>query len=242
MEWLELYGNLLLSNLEEMDLSSNELTGEIPAELGKLSNLEEMDLSSNELTGEIPAELGKLNDLKWMRISDGNEFTGCVPWGLSDVFIKDFDRLPLPFCTAQKDSRGIEADRAALVAIYHATDEASWTNKRNWLSDRPLEELDGIRTDDLGRVIVLDLSSKHLRGHLPRELGLLSKLERLDLRNNALTGEIPAELGNLTNLKYIDLRFNGLTGEIPAELGQLSNLGSLNLYGNKLTGEISADR
>ena len=153
----------------------------------------------------------------------------------------DFDLLTLPFCPAQKDGRGVEADRAALVAIYHATDEASWTNKRNWLSDRPLEELDGIRTDDLGRVIVLNLSSKHLRGHLPRELGLLSKLERLDLRNNALTGEIPAELGNLTNLKYIDLRFNGLTGEIPAELGQLSNLKYLNLAGNKLTGEIPAE-
>ena len=45
----------------------------------------EMDLRGNALTGEIPAELGRLSNLGWMFISDGNEFTGCVPDGLRDV-------------------------------------------------------------------------------------------------------------------------------------------------------------
>ena len=90
-----------LSKLEKLDLSYNALTGEIPAELGKLGNLEKLQLHENELSGEIPAELGKLNDLEWMRISDGNEFTGCVPDGLRDVFSSDFARLGLPFCEAR---------------------------------------------------------------------------------------------------------------------------------------------
>ena len=34
------------------------LSGEIPPEVGKLSNLRVLDLSWNELTGEIPGELG----------------------------------------------------------------------------------------------------------------------------------------------------------------------------------------
>ena len=39
------------------------MTGEIPAELGDLTNLEGLDLASNQLTGEIPAELGSLTNL-----------------------------------------------------------------------------------------------------------------------------------------------------------------------------------
>ena len=108
---LDLYDNLLtgeipveigkLSNLEELDLSRNELTGEIPAELGQLSNLGSLDLEGNALTGEIPAELGQLSNLGRMFISDGNEFTGCVPDGLRDVFSSDFARLGLPFCESR---------------------------------------------------------------------------------------------------------------------------------------------
>ena len=66
--------------------ASNELSGEIPAELGSLSNLRGLYLSDdnagryrrqlslsnlglylgeNELSGEIPAELGSLSNLTW---------------------------------------------------------------------------------------------------------------------------------------------------------------------------------
>ena len=48
-----------LSNLQSLELTSNQLTGEIPAELGNLSNLQELSLWDNQLTGEIPAELGQ---------------------------------------------------------------------------------------------------------------------------------------------------------------------------------------
>ena len=41
----------------------NQLTGEIPVELGGLSNLTHLYLFSNQLTGEIPAELGGLTNL-----------------------------------------------------------------------------------------------------------------------------------------------------------------------------------
>lgn len=43
-------------------------------------------------------------------------------------------------------------DREALIALYNATKGDSWTNKTNWLSDRPPDEWFGIKTNDDGRV------------------------------------------------------------------------------------------
>ena len=48
-----------------MHLFNNQLTGEIPKEIGKLINLQELNLSNNQLTGEIPKEIGKLTNLKY---------------------------------------------------------------------------------------------------------------------------------------------------------------------------------
>ena len=125
-------------------------------------------------------------------------------------------------------------DRAALVALYNATDGANWLNNRNWLSNGPMGEWHGVTTDSDGRVTRLDLRHNQLTGEIPEELGNLSNLG-LSLGGNQLTGEIPAELGSLTNLTGLSLGGNQLTGEIPAELG------SALPDSNQLTGEIPAE-
>ena len=134
-----------------------------------------------------------------------------------------------------------ETDRAALVALYNATDGENWLDRTNWLSDVPTGEWSGVTTNANGRVTDLSLYDNQLTGEIPAELGNLTNLEGLDLFSNQLTGEIPAELGNLTNLEGLDLASNQLTGEIPAELGDLTNLEGLDLASNQLTGEIPAE-
>ena len=52
--------------VRRLDLSFNQLSGEIPAELANLAHLEDLDLSSNQLGGEIPAELGNLPNLAFL--------------------------------------------------------------------------------------------------------------------------------------------------------------------------------
>ena len=141
------------------------------------------------------------------------------------------------------------AGRAALVALYEATDGPNWVNNEGWLTNAPLGEWYGVGTDGFGRVLTLNLGGQWdsereewiphgLQGSIPAELGSLSNLESLTLNNNALTGPIPTELGSLTALRYLLLGGNELTGPIPTELGNLSNLENLFLSSNALTGPI----
>ena len=143
-------------------------------------------------------------------------------------------------------------DRAALVALYNATDGPNWLDNTNWLTDAPLGEWYGVDTDASGRVVRLGLSGRWdneaqeavrhgLKGEIPPEFGGLAELQGLHLHRNELTGGIPPELGGLANLQSLDLGSNQLTGEIPPEIGELTNLLTLGLYINSLTGEIPAE-
>ena len=139
------------------------------------------------------------------------------------------------------DFLGAARDRAALVALYNATDGGNWTNNTNWLTDAPLSQWHGVETDSTGRVTDLHLSLNQLSGEIPAELGDLTNLYGLHLSDNQLTGEIPAELGSLTNLTWLHLGYNQLSGEIPAELGGLTNLHLLWLENNQLSGGIPVE-
>ncbi|MXW18778.1 MAG: hypothetical protein F4Z83_14685 [Gemmatimonadetes bacterium] len=143
-------------------------------------------------------------------------------------------------------------DRAALEALYHATDGPNWVNSENWLTDAPLRTWYGVDTDRSGRVVRLDLSGQWdseahadiphgLSGPIPPELGNLSNLSELNLGFNRLTGPIPPELGNLASLTRLALKSNQLTGPIPSELGNLANLTWLSVEANGLTGPIPSE-
>ena len=143
--------------------------------------------------------------------------------------------LPLP----AQGQGSVESDRAALVALYDATDGDNWTNNDGWKTDAPLSEWEGVFTNDAGRVRALHVGGYRLTGELPRELGNLTDLSSLQLNNNpGLTGEIPRELGSLTNLWQLSIYQNNLSGEIPRELGSLNNLQRLLVHTNNLSGEI----
>ena len=195
------------------------------------------------------------------------------PFGPDGGFPVPFEPRPAPQVPAafratedapRADTQGsIAADRAALQALYDATDGSTWTNSTNWKTDAPLDQWYGV-TMHQGRVWGVDLhdnalagsipsdlgsltnvrwlflSSNALTGAIPGELGSLGNLESLSLWENELTGSIPAALGNLTDLEWLALSSNELTGRIPAELGRLANLEYLSLGWNELTGSIPA--
>ena len=65
-------GNLL--SLERLSLNDNQLNGEIPVVLGSLPNLQRLDLRNNQLSGEIPVELGAIPNVRL----DGNQLSGRI--------------------------------------------------------------------------------------------------------------------------------------------------------------------
>ena len=59
-----------LANLGHLALGLNQLTGEIPPELGELANLKSMVLAGNQLSGPIPQEIGTLTHLVDLDLHD----------------------------------------------------------------------------------------------------------------------------------------------------------------------------
>lgn len=129
-------------------------------------------------------------------------------------------------------------DRAALTALYEATNGAGWKTSNNWLSDAPLAQWYGVEVDASGRVTELRLESNNLEGRIPPEVGHLHGLTGLDLGKNALTGPIPPEIGGLADLRSLVLWSNHLEGPIPPRIERLSRLLELHLSDNELTGPI----
>ena len=71
--------------IRELMLEWSGLTG-MPGEFGRLAMLEALYLHGNEMSGAIPPELGKLTMLEHLNL--GNNLSGCVPPGLSDLWIE----------------------------------------------------------------------------------------------------------------------------------------------------------
>ena len=210
-----------LSNLTELQLYDNQLTGTIPSELGNLSSLRSLDLGSNQLTGTIPAELGNLSSLSSLYLG-GNQLTGTIPAELGNL--SSLRSLNLG---SNQLTGTIPAELGNLSSLRSLD---LYDNQLTGTIPSELGNLSNLRS--------LDLSGNQLTGTIPSELGNLSSLRSLYLGGNQLTGTIPTELGNLSSLSSLDLSGNQLTGTIPTELGDLSSLSSLDLSGNQLTGPI----
>jgi hypothetical protein len=67
-----------LKSIELFSLELNQLSGEIPPEIGSLTSLMGIYLSSNQLSGEIPPEIGSLRKLEHLYLH-WNRLSGPIP-------------------------------------------------------------------------------------------------------------------------------------------------------------------
>ncbi|XP_043817493.1 receptor like protein 21 isoform X2 [Manihot esculenta] len=84
------YKNKALNYMSGLDLSDNNLTGEIPYELGALSHIHALNLSHNQLTGSIPTSFSNLSEIESLDLSY-NILSGQIPVELIDLnFLEAF--------------------------------------------------------------------------------------------------------------------------------------------------------
>ncbi len=135
----------------------------------------------------------------------------------------------------------LDAEAAALQALYDATGGASWYLYMPWpatITAANACSLEGVTCDGNGHVIALDLAVSGLEGPLPAALGDLTFLQRLDLHGSTLPGGIPVSFVNLIHLEYLDLSMASLGAELPPFLGMLDKLTHLDLSCSAFTGTI----
>ena len=175
-----------------LSLSDNQLTGEIPTELGDLANLEELYLWGNQLTGEIPTELGSLANLTGLSLSD-NQLTGEIPTELGDL--ANLEEL---YLWGNQLTGEIPAELGSLANLTGL-----------WLSDNQLSGEIPSELGSLTNLTRLRLQDNELTGEIPSELGSLANLEVLLLARNQLTGCIPAGLLGMASNDFhlLDLLF-----------------------------------
>ncbi|XVF17450.1 hypothetical protein REPUB_Repub10bG0123000 [Reevesia pubescens] len=207
------------SRLQEIDLSDNLFTGELPNFLSE--NLEVLRLSNNNFSGDIPLSFGQIQSVKVLSLG-GNLLNGKIPSFLGNL--TELTHLELSYNPFKRSSLSNEIGNLSKL-------EVLWLTNSNVAGEIPVS---------IGNLISLknlDLSCNFLSGKIPESLSMLKHLEQIELYQNQLTGELPENLANLTALLRFDVSQNSLTGKLPEEIAALP-LESLNLNDNFFTGEI----
>ena len=144
-----------------------------------------------------------------------------------------------PLSSKGVDSVKLLTDREILMKIYEAMNGPEWDNTygRDWGSDEPIEDWNGVGVNDEGRVNVLFMHDSNVRGLIPAEIGGLTELSFLNIHMSCSIQEERTVFPNLTNLVNLKkLEMNGFGGAIPENIGQLTKLQYLSLNG--FEGEI----
>ncbi|KAH9762683.1 MDIS1-interacting receptor like kinase 2 [Citrus sinensis] len=184
--------------LSLLDVSINNITGNIPFEIGESPQLQYLDLSSNYIVGEIPTQLGNIIYLNRISLS-GNKLSGRIPGELGSLINLEYLDL-----SANHLSNFVLESLGSLVKLYYLN-----------LSHNKLSQQIPIELDNLIHLSELDLSHNFLGEKISSRICRMESLEKLNLSYNNLSGLIPRCFEELHGLLHIDISYNKLEGQIP---------------------------
>ena len=225
-KWSGISLNATHSAVSHINLSSNNLAGKIPDDIGYLPSLQTLDLSSNYLHGELPQSLGSLFNLVNLKLSN-NQLSGSLPKTLRHLIKLYTLDLGSNMLSGQLPE-GIHLLRQLNYLDLHANQFSG-----------PIHSI--INSGFYKNLKTLNVSSNLLTGAIPDLTYRFDLLTDLDLSANFLTGPIPPSIRNLKNLMFLNLHQNKFTGNLPEELFLLTELDKINLSANQLTGRIPSE-
>ncbi|KAI8618601.1 hypothetical protein BC830DRAFT_913073 [Chytriomyces sp. MP71] len=87
----------LFTEVTQIALPHNGITGSIPTEIGLLKKLAVLDLSANSISGNIPTEIGALTLLTNLYLNNNVDLTGPIPTQIANF--KSLEMLELANCS-----------------------------------------------------------------------------------------------------------------------------------------------
>ena len=261
--------NFLSSSVyvREVVLTDNEITGSIPLQLNTHESVN-LELAGNMISS-LPEPF--CDNGSWMRGTVEKFNNSCdvilCPPGMFNRYgrtVADDDQCQpcddgntamAPYfgsitCEAPLDQRSI------LMELFQSCQGRQWYRNDYWESSADVCDWYGVGCDN-GDVVLINLDSNNLRGHLPSSVFRLPKLQVLWLNSNRVTVDFSniyeavnlldlrldstglrsiEGIGQARSLTALSLAFNGLRGRFPAEIFQLGNLRYLDMNSNVMTG------
>nr|XP_023909136.1 receptor-like protein Cf-9 [Quercus suber] len=226
------------SKLAILDLSINQIPGEIPNWIWSLTNLLYLNLSSNLLEGP----LHKLPSMLSMLDLHSNQLQGQLPTLPPSAVYLDLSR--------NNFSSFIPADVVSSVSVAFLL-----SLSKNKLSGsipvsicratylRVLDLSDNLLSGIIPQcfhetLTVLDVRRNRLSGNISDSFSVNCNLQTLNLNGNLLEGVIPKSLGNCKYLEVLDMGNNKIKDAFPCNLKKISSLRILILRSNKFYGSI----
>ncbi|KAL3506604.1 hypothetical protein ACH5RR_031986 [Cinchona calisaya] len=213
-----------LTRIRTLDLSNNELSGQVPFGISAMHNLKKVHLQGNHFSGSMPVDIGFCSHLSRLDFSD-NFLTGGLPESIQRLSALSF---------------------FSLLNNLLDGDFPQWISKMSSLeyldfSGNSLKGSLPLSIAEMNALKFLGLSNNRLTGNIPTSLALCTGLSVIRLSGNAFSGSIPKGFFDM-GLDELDLSRNELSGSVPSGSSKLfESLQVLDLSGNNLTGGFPAE-
>ncbi|KAI5326032.1 hypothetical protein L3X38_035106 [Prunus dulcis] len=204
------------SELYNLDLSQNQIHGEIPNWIWRLGYLAMLNLSCNSLVTLEGPFLNLTSNLLLLDLHS-NQLQGRIPIFQPVVNYLDYSKNNFSFNIP-----------------YDIGDFLTQTRFFS-LSNNNLHGIIPVSLCNVKSLQVLDLSSNSLSGMIPRCLSATTNLVVLNLRRNNLAGTISDKFSANCSLGTLDLGANKIGGKFPKSLARCEMLAVLNLGHNQIT-------
>ncbi|XP_031105092.1 receptor-like protein 14 [Ipomoea triloba] len=200
--------NFNMTKLSALRLEDNKFSGPISNAMSRSYGLEFLDASNNQFSGDLKSWISNMTDLHVLIIRN-NSFNGQFPCEIPIHALLDvshnFLSGPLPSCPIQPSHVLMQSNKFS-----GSIHEVLLNSSSNLLTlDIRENELSGNLPSVVGakNLRVLLLGSNQLSGPFPNQLCRLQKLNLIDLSSNHLSGQIPRCISNITFGKSSDYEY-----------------------------------